>query len=271
MAAKLGVLIIHGVGWQAKGFANVMIGKLERRISDYGLNHTEILFQPIYWHPILSRREDKLFTRLFPEDKPPLRWLRRKVINLIGDVTGYQYMPNKKDEAHDNIHRVVYDSIADLRRKLDNKDRPVIVIAHSMGSVIMSDYIWDRQNWDPQRKGGPDPYANNKFESMETLAGFITCGSPIPLYALAYNPIDRIKFPGEELDENLRNFAKWLNFFYSGDVLGWPLQNLSPSYNDTQDSKITVGLPVFCHTKYWTDDNFIEPVAKYVAGILELC
>ena len=276
MGAKLGVLIIHGVGWQAKGFADAMIKKFNERLRIYGADQAEITCVKIYWHPILSRRENSLLTRLFAEDKTlhcfsSIRWLRKKVTYYIGDVTGYQYVPNKKDEAHDNIHKVVYDSIAELRRNLDNEDKPVIVIAHSMGSVIMSDYIWDRQNWDPQKKGRPDPYGDNQFERMETLAGFITCGSPIPLYAIACDPIDRIKFPPENLADNLKKKAKWLNFFYFGDVLGWPLQNLSPSYKGTQDIKIYGGFPVFCHTKYWKDNKFIEPVAEYVAGILKVC
>jgi hypothetical protein len=211
-------------------------------------------------------------TQLFPEDKPPHWWLRKIVINYIGDVTGYQYVPNKEDEAHDDIHKVVYDAIVELSKKLDNEDKPVIVIAHSMGSVIMSDYIWDRQNWDPEKKEGrQDPYGNTPFERMETLAGFITCGSPIPLFTVGYDPVERIKFPGKKLYPNLINMAKWLNFFYFGDVLGWPLDNLSQSYKDTQDIKVNGGFPVFCHTKYWKDDNFIEPVAEYVASILNLC
>jgi hypothetical protein len=277
MGAKLGVLIIHGVGWQAKGFADAMIKKFGERLSKYGADKTEIKYAKIYWHPILSGREDKLLTDFFPEGKTPhrfscIRWLRKKVSYCIGDVTGYQYVPNQKDEAHDNIHKVVYDSIVELSKKLDNEDKPVIVIAHSMGSVIISDYIWDRQNWDPEKKEGrQDPYGETPFERMETLAGFITCGSPIPLYAIACDPIVRIKFPPDNLADKLKKNAKWKNFFYFGDVLGWPLRNLGPSYKDTQDIKVNGGFPVFCHTKYWKDDNFIEPVAEYVAGILKVC
>jgi hypothetical protein len=282
MEAKLGVLIIHGVGWQTKGFAKAMIGKLERRIS----NHAEIRFKPIFWHEILSHREDKLM-KLFPDGKTPhrlkwikrcIRWGRKKVAYLIGDVTGYQYMPDMKDEEHEahvDIHKVVHKRIADLRRDLDNEDKPVIVIAHSIGSVIMSDYIWDRQHWDKQKKQRDDPYGKTPFERMETLVGFITCGSPIPLYAIACDPTDRIKFPPENLADNLRKDAKWLNFFYLNDVLGWPLQKLGSSYGDTEDFKIEDikikgGIPGFCHTKYWKDDNFTEPVAQYISKILSV-
>jgi hypothetical protein len=276
VGAKLGMLIIHGVGWQAKEFADAMIRKVSERLNKYGADKTEIAFEKIYWHLILSGREDKLLTDLFPEDKTPhkfsfIRWLRRKVSYCIGDVTGYQTPPFQNDVAHDHIHNVVHKEIVRLKERLGREDRPVVVIAHSMGSVIMSDYIWDRQNWGKQKKEGPDPYGETSFERMETLAGFITCGSPIPLYAIAHDPIVRIKFPHDNLADKLKTNAKWKNFFYFGDVLGWPLRGLGLGYEDTEDIRIQGAIPVICHTKYWKDDNFIEPVAEYVASILKVC
>jgi len=62
-----------------------------------------------------------------------------------------------------------------LKAELGHDDKPVIVMAHSMGSVIMSNYIYDRQ-----KKCQPEKYGETKFEQMDTLAGFITFGSPIP-------------------------------------------------------------------------------------------
>ena len=278
MEAKLGVLIIHGIGSQDDKFANPMIEELEGRIS----GHAKIRWQPVYWADLLSKRESKLLNKLFPEEKRS-HWfddqsslwfqLRKFVMNYIGDATAYRYIPisssqtKKTNETYDRIHDRVHNAIVKLRKRLGSADKPVIVMAHSLGSVIMSDYLWDRQ-----KKQDKDPYGNNKFERMETLAGFITFGSPIPLFTLAYRPVKSIKFPPKTLPDNLRKKAKWLNFYDSDDVFGWPLKNLSRSYEGavTDDFPINVGLTPVCHGKYWTDNDFTKPVAQYISEILKV-
>jgi hypothetical protein len=284
MPAKLGVLIIHGVGSQKKDFAEPMKKKLRKGICD----HAKIRWQPVYWAPILSRKENNLLRQLFPEGKPP-HWfgLRDFVMNYVGDATAYRYIPTspsqtkKANKTYNDIHKKVHEAIVDLRKNLGSADKPVIVMAHSLGSVIMSDYIWDRQNWDkqkrqdgdPEKKQDEDPYGKTKFERMETLAGLITFGSPIPLFTLAYRPVKSIKFPPKTLPVNLRKKAKWLNFYDHDDVFGWPLKHLSKSYEDavTDDFPINVGLSPLCHHEYWTDNDFTKPVAEYVSEILKVC
>ena len=284
MSAKLGVLIIHGVGSQDQNFAEPMKKILKGKISDYD----EICWESVWWAPALSKREKDLLDKLFPEENRPhccLRlgyWifkLRTFVVNYAGDATAYRYMPdsdnqtNKKkktNETYKNIHKIVHESIVALKANLDNKDnkdKPVIVIAHSLGSVIMSDYIWDRQNNKNTALYGATP-----FERMETLVGLITFGSPIPLFTLAYDPVVSIKFP-PFFAENLKSKAKWLNFYDDDDVLGWPLKPLSNSYEAcvSEDKSINVGLTPLCHHGYWTNDNFTEPVAEYISKILNLC
>jgi len=273
MEAKLGVLIVHGMGSQPENFADGIIEKLEDKISDYGLNDNDICWEPVYWAPILSRREAQLWRDI--STKNDLHWvdLRKFVINAIGDAIAYQIIPGETNSTYYKIHDIVYESIVNLKAKLGNNDKPIIVIAHSIGSVIMSDYIWDRQ-----KKRDPGRYGYTSFERMETLAGFITFGSPIPLYTLAYDPVESIKFPPDTLPAHLREKAKWLNFFDVDDVLGWPLKTLSKSYDScvSEDNEINVGGILTswnpqCHSKYWKNDDFIEPVAQYISDILKVC
>ncbi len=300
MKAKLGVLIIHGVGSQDDQFAEPMKKILKAKISD----NDGVCWKSVWWAPVLLKRESDLLDTLFPEEKRPhcglrLRYwifkLRKFVVNYVGDATAYRYVPNsdsqtneimKTNETYNQIHAKVHDAIANLRAELGDADKPVIVIAHSLGSVIMSDYIWDRQHWGNQRKQKqgrekkqvPDPYGENPFERMETLAGFITFGSPIPLFTLACDPVESITFPPGQLPANLRKKAKWLNFYNPDDVFGWPLKNLSDIYKDCpiEDKPINVGSIMtfwnpLCHSKYWTDNNFTEPVAQYISEFLKVC
>jgi pimeloyl-ACP methyl ester carboxylesterase len=273
--AKLGVLIIHGVGSQEGDFANPMIEELKGRISD----QAKISWQTVYWDPILSREEDGLLRELFPEGKRP-DWfkLRKLVMNYIGDVTAYRYIPmsssqTRKTNKYDDIHREVHKSIVELRKSLGNEDKPVIVIAHSLGSVIMFDYIRDRQN-----NKNATGYGATPFERMETLAGFITFGSPIPLFTLAYDTVPCINFPPDNLQKDLKDKAKWLNFYDHDDVFGWPLKYLSKRCEACiiEDKPVNVG-DIFtfwdplCHSKYWTDNDCTKPVAKYISEILKVC
>jgi alpha-beta hydrolase superfamily lysophospholipase len=119
--------------------------------------------------------------------------LRKFVVGYIADALAYRQVPNcsgQMGNTYDKIHGVVHEAVTGLKADLGDGDKPVIVIAHSLGSVIMSNYIWDRQKeYPPEEK---DRYGENPFERMETLAGFITFGSPLSLFALAFQP--RISF-----------------------------------------------------------------------------
>ncbi len=269
MAAKLGVLIIHGVGSPRKKYAHPMIEDLKRKIRDSGADPGQICWQAVDWDKVLRDSEDKVCDRL----KQHSIWhkLRRLVTSHIGDVTAYRQVPYSSG-TYDKIHGVVHEAINKLRAELGDDDKPLIVMAHSMGSVIMSNYIYDRQ-----KKYQPEKYGETKFELMDTLAGFITFGSPIPLFALACDPITAIKFPPEALPEYLKGKngkAKWLNFFCPADVLAWPLRKyLGDSYKVavTEDIEIRVGWTPLCHKSYWTNDKFTTRVAQHISEILKAC
>ena len=278
--AKLGVLIIHGVGSQKEDFAAPVIEELKGRIAD----QAKIQWQTVYWDPILAGQENDLLGELFPEGEN-LDWfkLRTLVMNYVGDVAAYRYIPNisdpskKTNEKYDEIHDIVHESIVELRKKLGSADKPLIVMAHSMGSVIMFDYIRERQ----QKRDG-DPYGKTKFERMETLVGFITFGSPIPLFTLALDQVPCINFPPDNLQKDLKDKARWLNFYDHDDVFGWPLEYLIDRCEGRvkscviEDKQINVG-DVFtfwdplCHSRYWTDNDFTKPVAQYISEILKVC
>jgi hypothetical protein len=284
MEPKLGVLIIHGVGWHKEGFADQMKEELITRIS---YNEEAIRWQEVLWGKELTKQEDHLVGRLFKKEKPPHwfeekmslllrvfrpeeklpRWVKEKcslqfevrelVMNGIGDVVAYRSI---KDEIHRRVHQAIFN----LKEQLSNQDKPVIVIAHSLGSVIMFEYIRDRQNHLDEGTFGDTP-----LERMETLAGFITFGSPIPIFTVGSNPVQSITFPPKYLPG-----AKWMNFYDTDDLFGWPLRNLSKSYEACkylEDKPINVGFTPLCHKKYWTNDKFTEPVAKYISEILEVC
>lgn len=269
MAPEVGVLIVHGMGSQQPDFADAMIADLKDKLD---VKAASVRWKAVYWAPVLSDREKQVWDNLSSQNDLDWVKLRKFFINAFGDASAYRYIPDEPICTYYRIHDIVRDGLKSLRAQLGGDDKPLIVIAHSLGSVIMSNYIWDRQ-----RVNDPDAarYGQTAFERMESLAGFITFGSNIPLFVLAYDPIECITFPPVYLPDELKAKAKWLNFFDSDDILGWPLKELSPSFTAavTADREINVGglftsWNPLSHSDYWTDGDFTGPVAEVIGGFV---
>jgi len=270
MPKKLGLLIIHGMGTQKPDFAKPFIKKLEKTITREGGNTSEVAFQPIYWAPIIQGFEDTYWTAI--KSKYRLRWkpVRKFVVDRFADATGYQHFPTRPNSTYKKVHRRIHENIVKLINKLGSNDKPIMILAHSLGGWMMSNYIWDIQK-------GTTGFGTSPIEKIKTLCGIITFGCNIPLFSFAYDPIKAIQFPPPNLPSNLKAIARWKNYFDRDDVLGYPLKPLSPSYDATvyKDYGINVGGPLtswnpVAHSKYWKDRSFTETVGKYVSGILRV-
>lgn len=267
MAPQVGVLIVHGMGSQEPDFAEEMIAELKERLNTKA---DSVCFEAVYWAPVLSEREEKVWSDL--SAKNDLDWvkLRKFFLNAFGDAAAYRYVPGKLDSTYYQIHDKVHAGLKSLRSQLGGDDKPLIVIAHSLGSVIMTNYIWDRQKGKDAERYGQTP-----FERMESLAGILTFGSNIPLFVLAYDPVECFTFPPNTLPDGLKAKAKWLNFLDPDDILGWPLKELSDNHREavTEDREINAGGLVSSwnpasHSDYWTDNDFTGPVAEVIGGFV---
>jgi len=177
------------------------------------------------------------------------------------------------------IHQRVSNAIEELQTALDDPAAPVVVIAHSLGGHIMSNYLWDRQH-------GVQPSVLLPLRSVPTLAGMITFGCNIPLFSLAYRDAKPINLPGEAVTKpEVRDVVRWLNFLDQDDVLGWPLRPLYLRDLDTltvaqqgtvarlEDYEISVGGLLTgwnpaSHDYYWEDADFTGPVADYFKSLM---
>ena len=118
-------------------------------------------------------------------------------------------MASFNGNAYDLIHNKVGEELEKLLGRFKEKEGkqdiyPIIVIAHSLGATIMSDYIWDRQQ---------SQKANKFRKPIDTLAGFITFGSTIPLFCLGYEHPVPINFPiDDNWSDKQKKAIRWLNF-----------------------------------------------------------
>lgn len=166
------------------------------------------------------------------------------------------------------IHDRIEGAIRDLyQTDLDSTAVPLVVMAHSLGGHMMSNYIWDTQK-------GPATGVSS-FENLETLSGIVTFGCNIPLFTFAHENIVPVTFPPDSLSEDEKQRAQWLNFYDPDDILGYPLKKINDAYGKVvdEDIKINAGGSVTSwnpasHSKYWTDKDFIKPVSELIIQLM---
>lgn len=280
--SKIGILVIHGMGSQKLGFGN----GLEEEVSDrLGGDADSFVWRQIHWADALKEREKELWRCMQTAVEPDgtvisLDWRRARefVVHNFGDAIAYQRDVPKGSDAYKMVHTIVSSNVKEIGKDLPDAKAPIVVIAHSLGAQIMSDYIWDRQH--------PQKDTKDKREPIPNLVAMITFGCNIPLFSLGFPLAKPINLPGSGIKKpGLKSAAKWLNFLDRDDVLGWPLKplykknlaKLNKSQKRTvaniEDYEINVGSLGLswnpgAHAKYWTDNDFTRPVAVYLRGLL---
>lgn len=206
---------------------------------------------------------------------PGLRWL---MVHFVGDVIAYQLNPSDPD-VYTAIHRKVAEALGRLSARA-GKDAPLCVIAHSLGSVIASNYFYDLQEHrlagrdiiedSVQAVQGPSP-----LERGETLCHLFTLGSPMALWSLRYarSGLDKpVAVPAPELGQHHPGLeGEWVNFYDDDDIFAWPLQPLGAAYRDAvRDQAVKLAGPLFSwtpmvHPFYWSDPRVMGPVGESLA------
>lgn len=296
MAYKLGVLILHGVGSQKPDYAGGMIKKLRSRITKLKFNPDDISWEPAYLADILETKEARLWDNLSADNVMDFKKVRKFIIHNFGDAVAYQRTSISGMDVYTKIHSRIHQHLKRLRISLrkglssTDPDKPLVIMAHSLGGYMVSNYIWDIQqsNRTSTARGRRirREFGGNDFLEMKTLTGIVTFGCNIPLFSLAYEKFEAITFPHKDLPAyfppntprpDIKKAARWLNFYDRDDVLGYPLKPLSPSYRAVvaEDKEINVGKwykswNPLSHGGYWKDKDMINPVSDLLAGILKL-
>jgi hypothetical protein len=270
-AMKLAVVITHGMGTDTMpGFADGLIAELTHRIASAGKSAEAVAFAPVYWADITQSAQQRYLEAARQAAELNFMSVRHFVVGALGDAAAYQRVDDPVDSVQGEIHARVRDAIHDLYvTQLNEAAVPLVVMAHSLGGHILSNYIWDLQHDNVPRKG------LSGFERFWTHAGMVTFGCNIPLFTFAHRKVVPIDFPGPRLDKATAKLARWYNYFDSDDVLGYPLKPLSVAYSRVVDADIEVNVggllsswnPI-SHTKYWTDDSFTKPVAEFLTVFL---
>ena len=151
MAYKIGALVLHGIGNQPSNFADDVIEKLSEQVGKMGGDASEIRWKPVHWAPILQKRQEEFWDLLLKKDRMGQKTLRQLAIYTFGDAIAYLQRAHWQEEGdvYDKVHNLVHGEAVELREEIGG-DKPLIVVAHSLGTIIMSNYIWDEQHYTPR-------------------------------------------------------------------------------------------------------------------------
>ena len=268
MSKELVVLVIHGMGSQGKGFAEEMIKEVNKRVDDLGKNSTQIVWEDVYWADITEQKQVGYLRSARKNNDLDYVKLRKFMLSSFGDASAYRQVPDGSNAVYNRIHSRIAEKVESVyRNDLGLKPKPMLVLAHSLGGHIMSNYIWDMQHSKDK--------SLSTFEKMNYLSGIVTFGCNIPLFTFAYDKVEPIKFPPAGLPAKFKAKAKWFNFYDPDDVLGYPLKPINQEYAKvvTRDISINAGGLLsswnpMSHTQYWTDNDLTKPVAKFISTFL---
>jgi hypothetical protein len=269
MGKKVAVAVIHGIGKRAPEFAEQFIDGLQERC--WQTCGSDIVVRAVDWGYVLQDQEDFLWRRLRGID---LRYrdLRAFFIHFLADAAAYQI--NSGDRGvYDKIHYRFADTMRQLVYDTD-EDAPLCIVAHSLGTIIASNYVWDLQHLNDENSSLPEHLReamdDSPLVSGETLTLFYTLGSPIAMWSLRYEDFGvPICVPSPKLQEYYPNLrGEWVNFYDKDDPIAYPLKPLNEQYDEmvAEDRQVNVGGLLeswnpMSHAAYWKDKDVIDPIA----------
>lgn len=225
------IVFIHGIADQTTGYSN----KLYDNILHYSDRSSKVLKQKeIMWADVthdLTCRFNR-FQYVKPKKKGKSDKIKKGIDPLVLQVL---YYAKDKKKQNDILARV-HSCMAKLRGD-------VVVIAHSLGSVIMFDYLMG--------------FANNVLPANIKVSHFITMGSPIPLFVSGHGHCSsNLTLPS--------NVEKWTNIIDPDDcVANWCEPHFAKGV--VEDKYLNVGaFPLSTHGNYWSK----KKVAKFIAEVI---
>ena len=244
----VGIIYIHGIHVRKPGYST----RLHQRVLDYlekkqlkGFHpFSDVVFREVYWADVFEGLSDKL--RDF-ERPAGLTWpiVRNEALMIIAQTLGYE--DDRGIGAHEKIHDRIQAKLRELQFE-GGADSPVIFVAHSLGSIIASDFIWNHQH----RKYG-----------FHRLKGLVTMGSPLAMWGMRWEDFG--------VPIVMQSMGRpWINFVANSDVIGWPLKNLNERYS--QEVTKDVILPVTWNWKTWSPTSHVsywtsQPVAETIGDM----
>ncbi|MFA9391630.1 MAG: hypothetical protein ACERKD_17605 [Prolixibacteraceae bacterium] len=259
MSKHLFIIAIPGTGVKKAGFSKGLQKELIKQLKYTKLknNYSVIECRP-FNETGIDQNQKELFERMNASNRlGGILSFRKTVLHVVGDAVLFERNPSKANSAYQTIHRCLRDRFEEVNQLMQKYQESILVIvAGSIGVHVLSCYIWDADHSLGIFSKTPSTDQNN----LRNLAHLSTFGCNIPIYVSALKVYSIKAF-----DRRNANFS-WDNYYDKDDVLGWPLQALSPIYNNlVRDHEINTGVYIGSHIRYWDDKGFVKQLAEKLA------
>lgn len=254
------------------------MGRLKEALAKNGTDPEHVAHGVVDWYGPIQEQQEIVLQRMKKAGiRLKSKLTRQLIITNIGDLINYGGKPGFPHYGYDETHKKVHLTMLDLKNQLP-ENAPLLIIATSMGTEIINDYIMDRQK--AARENKFDPMGNTPFERFETLTGLFTLGNNLPIFAASYHidEIRPIEFPSPHLPPDLKEVAVWENYFDKNDSMGYPLKPLNDHFKNLgklKDIRINTGGPFsfwnfLSHFGYWRSRRLVKRLASYIEVLLTM-
>jgi hypothetical protein len=250
------VVAIPGIGTKQRHFSVPLENDIRKHaFGDEMLANFQLIELLPFKESSVDFNQKNLYDRIEAEnDLGGILSLREFVMHAFGDALTFERDRDRRDSAYKIVHRYLRDEFRKINAILDeHPGSRFVIVAGSLGAHVLSTYIWDADH----NIGIFEEHHADRTENLRNLDYLATIGCNIPLFVSGYAPNEIIA-----IDKRNIHF-EWENFYDKHDVLGWPLQQLSPSYRVlVKDIEVNTGLYIGSHIRYWDDNDFTGPFTR---------
>jgi len=277
MAKAVALVAVHGMGDTERRFDEKLKSRLRKRLGE--AQWSRVSWNKVYYQPVLQKNQKRVMDATLRMADVDWIKLRRFVLYGFSDAAGMESRPYARNSVYQKIQEIVLKTLDRACAALEDPRCPVVIIAHSLGCQVISNYVWDAQRVscgagvfrdnirNPIGKSSPI----DRFRRLKTLRFLFTSGCNIPIF-IAGRPESKIK----PVTVNARGWNfRWQNYYDPDDVLGWPLHPVNAAYRAAVavDQPISAGGPLnswtpMSHSAYWTDGDFLDPVEQGIRTLL---
>ncbi len=244
------IIFVHGVNAQTTGYSNQLFRAILREyitgLRQAGLDAAQaqergrgLVQHEILWAEETTDLTNRYLTLQFEVSGRKGKW------NFIAEAIDplvIQILHYVKDKGHKkgpmNILKGFDQEIRQLELKPKDK---VVFIAHSLGSVITYDYLFGFRKY--------------KFDPRRKVEGFISMGSPIPIFSAAMgHPENDLRLPAR--------IKRWINILDPDDGVARYCKRHYPRLK-VEDVEVNTGwTPVGAHAAYWKSQDTAKLIAN---------
>jgi hypothetical protein len=258
MNKKLIILTIPGIGTKETGYSSGLEDSILKYTKGTPLeNNFRLLESKPFGVTEVDENQRALFERLDAANKlGGMLSLRRFVMEAFGDGVTFERGAMYQNSPYRKIHHYLKEKFEEVNELANEFDRcKIIIVAASLGVHLLSTYIWDAD----MSKGIFEGQPANPKNNLKNLAYLASIGCNIPLFVSGMPEQKIVAF------ERRNPQFTWDNYYDQDDVLGWPLKQLSNSYNNlVTDYEINSGAYIGAHVKYWEEKKFTKPFSEKI-------